>query len=107
MPNSTCQTRRWPHNRADVGKECRRKCAALCSANQVIPERSMLKRVFFVGLLVAGNAVAQDVTVSGKELESGAADAKVAALAQQAAQAGKPVVVNAPSEWHGKIAAKL
>lgn len=67
----------------------------------------MLKRVFFVGLLVAGNAIAQDVTVSGKELESGAADAKVAALAQQAAQAGKPVVVNAPSEWHAKIAAKL
>ena len=68
----------------------------------------MLKRALFVGLLFAGSAFAQqELAISGKDIESGAADAKLAALAKQAADTGKPVVVNAPAIWHAKIAAKL
>jgi outer membrane biosynthesis protein TonB len=68
----------------------------------------MLKRALFVGLLFAGSAFAQqELAISGKDIESGAADAKLAALAKQAASSGKPVVVNAPAIWHDKIAAKL
>lgn len=68
----------------------------------------MLKRVIFAVLLAtAGGAFAQEIAISAKEIESGAADAKLAAIALRAAAAGKPLVVNAPAEWHGKLAAKL
>lgn len=68
----------------------------------------MLKRALLIGLLLSGTAIAQqELAISGKDIESGAADARLAALAKQAAAAGKPVVVNAPAIWHDKIAATL
>ena len=68
----------------------------------------MLKRALLIGLLLSGTAIAQqELAISGKDIESGAADARLTALAKQAAAAGKPVVVNAPAIWHDKIAATL
>jgi len=68
----------------------------------------MLKRALLIGLLLSGTAMAQqELAISGKDIESGAADTRLAALARQAAAAGKPVVVNAPAIWHDKIAATL
>ena len=49
----------------------------------------------------------QNVDISGKDFESGAGDAKFATLGRQAAESGKRIVVTAPPEWHGKIAAKI
>ena len=49
----------------------------------------------------------QNVDISGKDFESGAGDAKFATLGRQAAASGKRIVVTAPPEWHGKIAAKI
>ena len=68
----------------------------------------MLKRALLIGLLLSGTAIAQqELAISGKDIESGAADARLTALAKQAAAAGKPVVVNATAIWHDKIAATL
>ncbi|MEO8803083.1 MAG: hypothetical protein ABI304_13670 [Rudaea sp.] len=67
----------------------------------------MIKSLILVGLLVSGAALAQQVDISGKDFQSGAGDAKLAQIAQQAAAEGKPVVVTAPSYWQAKIEAKL
>lgn len=63
-----------------------------------------------LAILVAmapGILFAQEVAINGKDFESGAADAKLAEIARQAAAAGKSVVVTAPAYWQGKAAAKL
>lgn len=57
--------------------------------------------------ILPGILLGQEVAVSGKDFESGAADAKLAEIARQAAAAGKAVVVTAPAYWQGKVAAKL
>ena len=58
--------------------------------------------------LAAAPAFAQqNVDISGTDFQSGAGDAKLATLGRQAATSGKRIVVTAPQEWHGKIAAKI
>jgi outer membrane biosynthesis protein TonB len=65
-------------------------------------------RFLLAAVLIAAPAFAQqNVDISGKDFESGAGDAKLATLGRQAAASGKRIVVTAPQEWHGKIAAKI
>jgi hypothetical protein len=64
-------------------------------------------------MLAAAIAVAapvfaqQNVDISGAEFQSGGGDAKLATVGREAAKSGKRVVVTAPQEWHGRIAAKI
>jgi len=58
-------------------------------------------------MLFAAAALAQQVDVNGKDFLSGAGDAKLANIAQQAAASGKALQVTAPAYWQEKIAAKL
>jgi hypothetical protein len=68
----------------------------------------MLKRLALVTALLAGSAWAQqEISITAKDIETGAADAKLAELGRQAAATGKEVVINAPKEWHGAVAAKV
>ncbi|MGA9332988.1 MAG: hypothetical protein WBV39_01805 [Rudaea sp.] len=67
----------------------------------------MIKSLIFVGVLFSGAALAQQVDISGKDFQSGAGDAKLAQIAQQAAAKGQALMVTAPSYWQAKIAAKL
>lgn len=68
----------------------------------------MLKRLALATALLASSAWAQqEISITAKEIETGAADAKLAALGREAAATGKEVVINAPKEWHGKVAAKV
>src|SRR5438445_9192261 len=57
--------------------------------------------------IAPGILLGQEVAISGKDFESGAADAKLAEIARQAAAGGRAVVVTAPAYWQGKVAAKL
>ena len=68
---------------------------------------SVLTGVFALSALMPGWSVAQEVAITGKDFESGAADAKLAEIARQAAASGKSVVVTAPPYWQGKAAGKL
>lgn len=68
------------------------------------------KRFSVVGAvcaLVSGVLFAQDFAIDGKDFESGAADAKLAVIARQAAASGKTVVVTTPPYWQAKVAGKL
>ncbi|MBS0556078.1 MAG: hypothetical protein JSR27_01540 [Proteobacteria bacterium] len=67
----------------------------------------MQRFLLLVAVLFAGSAFAQQVDVSGKDFLSGAGDAKLAAIAQQAETAGKALQVTAPDYWQAKVAAKL
>ena len=67
----------------------------------------MYKFIPLAALFFAGAALAQQVDVSGKDFLSGAGDAKLAGIAQQAAAAGKSLEVTAPDYWQAKIAGKL
>lgn len=67
----------------------------------------MIKRLIFIGVLFSSAALAQQVDISGKDFQSGAGDAKLAQIAQQAAADGKALVVTAPSYWQAKIGSKL
>ncbi|MDE2256319.1 MAG: hypothetical protein KGK05_00975 [Xanthomonadaceae bacterium] len=67
----------------------------------------MYKFIPLAALFLAGAALAQQVDVNGKDFLSGAGDAKLAAIAQQAAAAGKALEVTAPDYWQAKVAAKL
>jgi nucleoid-associated protein YgaU len=67
----------------------------------------MYKFIPLLALFFAGAALAQQVDVSGKDFLSGAGDAKLAGIAQQAAAAGKSLEVTAPDYWQAKVAAKL
>ena len=67
----------------------------------------MYKFIPLAALLFAGAAFGQQVDVSGKDFLSGAGDAKLASIAQQAAAAGKSLEVTAPDYWQSKVAAKL
>ena len=66
------------------------------------------RKLLLAAALVAGTAFAQqNVDISGKDFESGAGDGRFASIGRQAAASGKRIVVTAPKEWHGKIAAKI
>jgi hypothetical protein len=67
----------------------------------------MLSGVFALGALSPTSSFAQEVAINGKDFESGAADAKLAEIARQAAASGKTVVVTAPPYWQGQAATKL
>ncbi|HSM99714.1 MAG TPA: hypothetical protein VLS52_01760 [Rudaea sp.] len=67
----------------------------------------MYKFIPLLAMFFAGAALAQQVDVSGKDFLSGAGDAKLSGIAQQAAAAGKSLEVTAPDYWQAKIAAKL
>ena len=67
----------------------------------------MYKSIPLLALFFAGAALGQQVDVSGKDFLSGAGDAKLAGIAQQAAAAGKSLEVTAPDYWQAKVAAKL
>ena len=68
----------------------------------------MLKRLALALALVASSAYAQqELSLTGKDIESGSADAKLAELGRQAAVTGREVIINAPKEWHAKVAAKV
>jgi hypothetical protein len=58
-------------------------------------------------VLVPGLLYAQAVAIDGKDFESGAADAKLAEIARQAAASGKTVVVTTPPYWQAKAAGKI
>ncbi len=66
------------------------------------------KSLVLLALAIApGILLGQEMAINGKDFESGAADAKLAEIARQAAAAGKTVVVTTPPEWKAKVAAKL
>jgi outer membrane biosynthesis protein TonB len=66
------------------------------------------KLLLAAALAAAAPAFAQqNVDISGTEFQSGGGDAKLATLGREAAKSGKRIVVTAPQEWHGKIAAKI
>ena len=68
----------------------------------------MLKRLALATALFATSAWAQqELALTAKDIESGAADAKLAELGRQAAVTGREVVINAPKEWHSRVAAKV
>lgn len=67
----------------------------------------MIKWLIFVGAVFSSAAFAQQVDISGKDFQSGAGDARLAQIAQQAAAEGKTLIVTAPSYWQAKVAAKL
>jgi len=59
----------------------------------------MLKRLALATALLASSAWAQqEISITAKDIETGAADAKLAELGRQAAASGKEVVINAPKE---------
>lgn len=60
-----------------------------------------------VCMLAAGVVQAQDVAITGKDFESGAADAKLAEIARQAAASGKTVIVTTPPYWQAQVAGKM
>ena len=68
----------------------------------------MFKRILLASaLLTATAAMAQEVSIDGKDFLSGAGDARLADLARQAASSGKKLVVTAPQYWQEKVSAKL
>ncbi len=68
----------------------------------------MIKRLALMSVMVAGSAQAQqNMDISEKDVTSGAAQARLSALARDAAASGKRVVVTAPQHLHAQIAAGL
>ncbi|MBO9662434.1 hypothetical protein [Dokdonella sp.] len=65
------------------------------------------KLILAAALFAASASAQQSVDISGADFSAGKGDARLAALAKQAAAEGKRVVVTAPKEWHKSIAAKL
>jgi|GEM_PF-524451 len=72
--------------------------------------KMLSKRFSVIGVvcaLASGVLFAQDFAIDGKDFESGAADAKLAVIARQAAASGKTIVVTTPPYWQSKVAGKL
>jgi len=68
----------------------------------------MKRGVFLLAMVFAGSALAQQNTdISGTDLNSGAADARLAGLGRQAQASGKRLVITAPQHWHGRIASAI
>lgn len=68
----------------------------------------MKRGVFVLAMVFAGGALAQQNTdISGADLDSGAADARLAGLGRQAQASGKRLVITAPQHWHGRIASAI
>lgn len=68
---------------------------------------SMKQVLFASALIFSTTAFAQQVDISGKDFLSGAGDARLESIAQQASAEGKKLVVTAPTYWQGKVASKL
>jgi len=88
-------------------KIARRKTNPRLLKTQGKPMQRFKPLVLLALAFAPGILLAQEVAINGKDFESGAADAKLAEIARQAAAAGKSVVVTAPAYWQGKAAAKL
>lgn len=67
----------------------------------------MSRKLVLALALMAAGAQAQSVDISGDDYAAGKGDARLSALAKQAAADGKRVVITAPKEWHSSLAAKL
>ncbi len=68
----------------------------------------MIRRAAILSLLIAAPAWAQQsMDISEKDVASGAAQARLAAMAREAAASGKRIVVTAPQHLHRQIAAGL
>jgi hypothetical protein len=62
-----------------------------------------MKPWFLLAALVAGQAMAQSADISGALLLSGDADARLQAVAREAAAANRRLVISAPEYWHEMI----
>ncbi|MCE3004309.1 MAG: hypothetical protein LW860_16665, partial [Xanthomonadaceae bacterium] len=62
-----------------------------------------MKHWFLLAALVAGQAMAQSADISGAQLLSGDADARLQGLAREAAAANRKLVISAPEYWHEMI----
>lgn len=62
-----------------------------------------MKRLFLLASLWSACALAQQADITGAQLLSGDADAKLQAMARDAASSGKKLVINAPEYWHEMI----
>ncbi|MBN8482258.1 MAG: hypothetical protein J0L88_11780, partial [Xanthomonadales bacterium] len=68
----------------------------------------MINRAVILSLLLAAPAWAQQsLDISEKDIASGAAQARLAAMAREAAANGKRIIVTAPQHLHRQIAAGL
>lgn len=65
------------------------------------------KLILALALFAAGVQAQQSVDISADDYAAGKGDARLSALAKQAAADGKRVVITAPKEWHKSITAKL
>ncbi len=65
------------------------------------------KLILALALFAAGVQAQQSVDISADDYAAGKGDARLSALARQAAADGKRVVITAPKEWHKSITAKL
>jgi len=85
-----------------------RLVAAILRVSKIQGVAPMFKRLILASALFAASASAQQNTdISGADFSSGKADAKLAALAKQAAAEGKRLVITAPADWHKSLSAKL
>jgi len=62
-----------------------------------------MKRLLLLASLWSACALAQQADITGAQLLSGDADAKLQAMARDAASSGKKLVINAPEYWHEMI----
>ncbi|MFN7551768.1 MAG: hypothetical protein ACK59M_02035 [Pseudomonadota bacterium] len=62
-----------------------------------------MKPWILLALLAAGQALAQGADISGAQLLSGNADARLQSLAREAAAANRRLVISAPEYWHEMI----
>jgi hypothetical protein len=62
-----------------------------------------MKRLFLLAALTAGNVMAQSADISGTQLLSGDADARLQALAREASSGNRKLIISAPEYWHEMI----
>jgi hypothetical protein len=62
-----------------------------------------MKHLFLLVALAVGNVMAQSADISGAQLLSGDADARLQALAREAAAGNRKLVISAPEYWHEMI----
>lgn len=62
-----------------------------------------MKRLLLLASLWSACALAQQADITGAQLLSGAADAKLQSMARDAASSGRKLVISAPEYWHEMI----
>lgn len=62
-----------------------------------------MKRLILLAAFAAGTAVAQSADISGAQLISGDADARLQQLAREAATSNRKLIISAPEYWHEMI----